>query len=115
MSSVMVLCLAEPPPYRDLGVARRRYLTMQGPCGHANKLCGQTIRKITLKMKKTHAIVSGRNFVELELKVPDESDQDASNLEVSKLRDSQFPVKIVCSSRELTCSPMQRCLPAPKG
>ena len=59
---------------------------MQGPCGHANKLCRQIIRKTTLQgREKSHAIVTGGNFVELELKVPDESDQDASDLEVSKL------------------------------
>ena len=38
-------------------------------------------------MKRTHAVVTGGNFVELELKVPDEGDQDASDLEVSKLKD----------------------------
>ena len=36
----------------------------------------------------THAVVAGGNFVELELKVPDEGDQNASDLEISKLRDS---------------------------
>ena len=38
--------------------------------------------------RKTHAVVAGGHFVELELKVPDEGDQNASDLEVGKLRDS---------------------------
>lgn len=38
--------------------------------------------------QKTHAVVAGRNFVELELKISDESDQNTSDLEVSKLKDS---------------------------
>ena len=37
-------------------------------------------------MKKTHAVITGGNFVEPELKVPNEGDQDASDLEVSKLK-----------------------------
>lgn len=37
-------------------------------------------------MKITHAVVAGGNFVELELKVPDEGNQDASDLKVSKLK-----------------------------
>ena len=45
MSSVMVLRLAELPSYCDLEVTRRRYLTVQGPCGHTNKLCWGTISK----------------------------------------------------------------------
>lgn len=36
---------------------------------------------------KTHAVVGGGNFVELELKVPDEGAQNASDLEKSKLKD----------------------------
>ena len=37
--------------------------------------------------RRTHAVVAGGHFVKLELKVPDEGDQNTSNLEVGKLRD----------------------------
>ena len=38
--------------------------------------------------RNTHAVVAGGNLVELELKVPDEGNQNTSDLEVSELRDS---------------------------
>lgn len=88
ISSVMVLCFLEPSLYCDFGVARRRYLTVHGSWGHTNKLCRHIIRKtVSMWGQKTYAVVTRGDFVELELKVPDESDQNASNLEVSKLKD----------------------------
>ena len=50
--------------------------------------------------RKTHAVVAKRNFVELELKVSDEGDQNTSNLDVSKLRDPEFPTKILYLPRK---------------
>lgn len=88
----MALFPTGPLSYCEFGDNRRRYLTVQGPRGRTNRVCWHMVRTTMSCLDggewKTHAVIACRNLFELKLKVPEESDQNASDLEVSKLRDS---------------------------